>query len=121
VRGANEWVGRSRWNYGSFHLWGDVPALMPMTKSIKNTGGSWFNIGSPGQKVTNQNPVHDGVKQAGISGVRENGKGDRWFQDGAATHGSKSPARKAASAAIAKIPFALARYIARAWKPMEFA
>ena len=31
VRGANEWVGRSRWNFGSYHFWGDVPALMPMT------------------------------------------------------------------------------------------
>jgi hypothetical protein len=44
VRGAQEWVGRSRWNFGSFHLWGDVPALMPMSSAIKNTGGSWFNI-----------------------------------------------------------------------------
>lgn len=36
VRGAIPWVGRSRWNFGSFHLWGDVPALMPMTaKAIK--------------------------------------------------------------------------------------
>src|SRR5882724_4825898 len=26
VRGAQPWVGRSRWHYGSFHLWGDVPA-----------------------------------------------------------------------------------------------
>src|SRR5271169_3291265 len=43
VRGAQKWVGRSRWNYGSFHLWGDVPALMPMTKKVrKNNGGSWF-------------------------------------------------------------------------------
>jgi hypothetical protein len=30
VRGAIPWVGRSAWNYGSFHLWGDVPALMPI-------------------------------------------------------------------------------------------
>lgn len=29
VRGAQKWVGRARWNYGSFYLWGDVPALMP--------------------------------------------------------------------------------------------
>lgn len=29
VRGAIPWVGRSRYNFGSFHLWGDVPALMP--------------------------------------------------------------------------------------------
>jgi hypothetical protein len=149
VRGAQKWVGRSRWNFGSFHLWGDVPALMPMARSIKNAGGSWFNIGSPGQKVTNKNPVHelaghkriseqwrskrgqtvegiasgafapseDGVKLAGISGPRANGKGDAWFQDGAAKHGSKSPARKAASAMIAKIPLVLSRHIAAAWKP----
>ena len=31
VRGAQKWVGRAVWNYGSFYLWGDVPALMPMT------------------------------------------------------------------------------------------
>lgn len=31
VRGAIPWVGRSNWHYGSFHLWGDVPALMPVT------------------------------------------------------------------------------------------
>lgn len=30
VRGAQRWVGKSRWNFGSFHLWGDVPALMPI-------------------------------------------------------------------------------------------
>jgi site-specific DNA-cytosine methylase len=34
VRGAIPWVGRSRWNFGSYHLWGDVPALMPMTKAV---------------------------------------------------------------------------------------
>lgn len=121
VRGAQKWVGRSRWNFGSFHLWGDVPALMPFTGDIgtKNTGGSWFNIGGPGQKETNRNPVHElaGIKQPGISGERNNGKGDRWFQDGAARHGSKSKARKAASAMIAKIPFVLSRYIAQVYKP----
>jgi len=61
--------------------------------------------------------ARDGVKQAGISGTRENGKGDRWFQDGAARSGSKSTARKAASAQIAKIPERLARYIARWYFP----
>lgn len=88
VRGAQKWVGRARWNYGSFFLWGDVPALMPMThkgtkvggfswsdfgkpgykaqafngsaeRAIKNNGGSWFNIGSPGQKEVGRNPVHE--------------------------------------------------------------
>ena len=149
VRGAQPWVGRAAWNYGSFYLWGDVPALMPITvqackvpgfrfdgsgKSFqtasvelgsKNAGGSWFNIGSPGQKVTGKNPVHalsaEGIKQPGLSGVRDNGRGDRWFQDGAARSGSKSPARKAASAMIAKIPLPLSRHIAATYLPHPLA
>lgn len=136
VRGAIPWVGRSRWNFGSFHLWGDVPALMPMVRrsakaaghsmnkgdpkwnmhhkecvesAIKNSGGSWFNIGSPGQKETNRNPVHEGVKH--------HGSGPIWFDTGPASMSSKSSARKAASAQIAKIPFALSQHIARSWMP----
>ena len=127
VRGAQKWVGRARWNYGSFYLWGDVPALMPPAlKVVKSlTGGgrlfrdrpdtsrwsSWHDYG----EGYNQRP--DGIKQPGICGVRENGKGDAWFQDGAARHGSRSAARKAASALIAKIPFPLAQHIARTFKP----
>jgi hypothetical protein len=39
VRGAQKWVGRARWSFGSFYLWGDVPALMPITfKAAKNPG-----------------------------------------------------------------------------------
>jgi hypothetical protein len=152
VRGAQKWVGRAAWHYGSFYLWGDVPALMPIARrsakvpglnwsgsdkpgykarafngtaeqrlcdDIKNKGGSWFSIGSPGQKVTGMNP--DGRKQPGISGPRVNGKGDAWLQDGAARHGSKSNARKMASAMIAKIPLPLSRHIAKVYKPHEVA
>jgi hypothetical protein len=146
VRGANKFVGRSRWNYGSFHLWGDVPALMPMTanmSAVKNPGqGRWnnykdFGIVSPhwskeaGKnnggggswfEECKSNPargvaIGEGIKQSGISGLRDNGKWDRWFQDGAARSGSKSNARKAVSAQIAKIPFALSLYIATHFKP----
>jgi len=148
VRGAQKWVGRSRWNFGSFHLWGDVPALMPIGKKFKSSGMNWSNRDLRGQDFTRiagrqslvadgqktighanirdgyshtrhlTNPAeHEGVKQAGISGMRDNGKGDRWLQDGAARSGSKSNARKAASAMIAKIPLPLARYIARTYKP----
>src|SRR4030067_868544 len=58
VRGAQKWVGRSRWNFGSFHLWGDVPALMPVTKRTVKHGGGCFNDPSwlgkqGGQKTTN--------------------------------------------------------------------
>jgi hypothetical protein len=105
VKGAQRWVGRARWHFGSFYLWGDVPALMPIRAAIKNTGGSWFNIGSPGQKVVNRNPVHAYGGSFGWDGsVMRRGS-------------SKSPARKAASAMIAKIPIVLSRHIAAAWKP----
>lgn len=43
VCGAQPWVGRSAWNYGSFHLWADVPALMPFAgKDAIKQGGDWF-------------------------------------------------------------------------------
>ena len=109
VRGAQPWVGRARWNFGSFYLWGDVPALMPILKGRKNGEGSWFNVAHNTTSGKGQNP--DGRKQLGIGGVRNNGKGDGWFQD------SKSSARKAASAMIAKIPLPLSRHIAAAWRP----
>lgn len=65
VRGAQPWVGRARWNFGSFYLWGDVPALMPAAVKAQKFNpdgtahppGSWFaiadskNRGSSGQKV----------------------------------------------------------------------
>ena len=121
VRGAIPWVGRSRWNYGSFHLWGDVPALMPMTKAVKATGQDWNRFKecgevSPDWKFQGTNNP-DGRKQPGLSGLRNNGKGDAWFQDGAATFGSKSSKRKAASAMIARIPLPLAQHIAAYWHP----
>jgi hypothetical protein len=149
VRGAQKWVGRAQWKYGSFYLWGDVPTLMPMTFSaVKTTGrnlskdatAKWgtHNMGPSEQmhaeiaegrkhdgsgwtekgslKSHNRLVANTGVKQAGISGPRNNGKGDAWFQDGAAQHGSKSNARKAASALIAKIPFPLANHIAKCFK-----
>jgi hypothetical protein len=41
VRGAQKWVGRSRVAIGPYHLWGDVPALMPMIEAAKQPG-HWF-------------------------------------------------------------------------------
>jgi len=49
VKGAQKWVGRAHAHFGSFYLWGDIPALMPMVQKRhgqKNDGGSWFNIGT---------------------------------------------------------------------------
>lgn len=134
VRGAQPWVGRARFNYGSFYLWGDVPALMPMTlgRQVMKSGvthradGSTnfhgvkvpgFRFDGSGKSFQGASVERAGVKQSGLSGPRENGKGNAWFQDGAAKHGSKSPGRKMASAMIAKIPLPLSRHIARTFAP----
>jgi C-5 cytosine-specific DNA methylase len=113
VIGAQRWVGRARWHFGSYYLWGDVPVLMPITFRYKIKGQDWNRFRKKGL------PSPHWIKQAGISGIRHNGKGDRWFQDGAAQHRSKSDKRKAASAEIAKIPFPLAQWIARCFKPRQ--
>jgi C-5 cytosine-specific DNA methylase len=172
VRGAQKWVGRSRWNFGSYHLWGDVPALMPMTKVVMkfNPDGtahppsSWFSIsdsqkrghrsqgnGAPMRSDddvgAHKNPgfrfdgsrrsfQSESVKTVGHANkrdgyshtrhltnqtesdfIKQHGSGPVWFDRGISAHGSKSSSRKAASAMIAKIPFALARHIAAVWKP----
>ena len=121
VRGAQKWVGRSRWNFGSFHLWGDVPALMPMTKAIKNTGGSWF-VPPAGRKcAAKNNPDGRNNPARGIAigeGIKQGGD---WFNASQPSisrmSSSKSKARKAASAHIAKIPLPLSQYIARVFLP----
>lgn len=110
VKGAQPWVGSAGWHYGSFYLWGDLPALMLQAKSIKNAtlgGGSWFAIGSPGQRVIGQNP--DGRKQRGSGRI--------WFDTGIAHLPSSSPRRKAKTAEYSVIPYPLAQHIARVYKP----
>lgn len=128
VRGAEPWVGRANWRFGSYFLWGDVPALMPQpvdarkvpgfrfdgsgrsfqtaaVEGMKNAnGGSWFKIGSPGQKETNNNP-----------------DGRQWKRDPVVSTPSGSKKRKQASAQIAKIPFALSSHIARVYRPARAA
>ncbi len=116
VRGAQKWVGRSRWNYGSFHLWGDVPALMPLERGRKNTGGSWFNVANNTTSGKGQNP--DGRLDEGVKGFTPNG--ERLGQNVLGRkHGSKSKKRKEMSARIAKIPLPLSRYIAATFRPLE--
>ena len=163
VRGAIPWVGRSRWNYGSFHLWGDVPALMPITKGraalkagvthradgstnfhghknpgfrfdgsgksfqsqpventgIKAPGMNWSDPAKRGQDFTRLAGKHAAVRAPtddGVKGFTPNG--ERLGQNQLARrYGSKSQARKRASAMIAKIPLPLSRHIAASWHP----
>jgi hypothetical protein len=140
VRGAQKWVGRARWNFGSFYLWGDVPALMPMTaKAIKvsTMGAGWYPPDHPKHvrglgfnthaaraiKNTGAHNTTSGKGQNPVNDGRKAPAGTQWFNDGPrtpgslASSGSKSPARKMASAMIAKIPLSLSRHIAATYKP----
>ena len=143
VRGAIPWVGRSQWNFGSYHLWGDVPALMPIPhKAVKLGGGaSWYPPSDPRHQPGLDFTRLAGQKSDG-SGWRENGtlkSCNRMVPDGSglgkknvhfgsyadrkakgdtlSLTSSKSPQRKAASAQIAKIPYPLASWIASCYYP----
>jgi hypothetical protein len=103
-------VGRARWNFGSFYLWGDVPALMPPTFcGFKSSGMNWSDRTKRGQDFTR------------IAGNQAIKCGGDWLNGKSPSdmrrYGSKSPARKAASALIAKIPLPLSRHIAATFKP----
>ena len=147
VRGACPWVGRSRWNFGSFHLWGDVPALMPMTRSGRKLPGNnaprlWVDrevqrlcdaTKTPGRSLSKGTDRKFGTHNMGSAekiyeelGIKVTDDGRKGFaarlgESDHAKTGSKSKARKAASAMIAKIPLTLSRYIAAHYKPTEAA
>jgi hypothetical protein len=107
VKGAQKYVGRARWHYGSFYLWGDVPAMMPFASGRQSFAptASWFG------DYEAQKQTEDGAKVGGdyFSGELRIRNPRRYS--------SKSSARKAASAQIAKIPLPLSRHIAQVYKP----
>jgi len=117
VRGAQAWVGASRARFGSFHLWGDVGCC-----GCRVIAGqmSHENAGISSRMTVGRKPDEHyfGTK----------GKGS-WFGDyqemkatgrGAINRqtSSRSKARKAASALIARIPLPLSRYMAQAFWPL---
>lgn len=111
VCGAQKWVGRARWNFGSFYLWGDVPALMPIaaTRRMKFPAHCGPRLWKDREYVR----LDDG----NASAFHHEGQTKR----NTAHEFNGSNARKAASAHIAKIPFPLAQYIARVFHPARAA
>jgi C-5 cytosine-specific DNA methylase len=114
VKGAQKWVGRAAWHFGSYYLWGDVPAIMPNARVQSESVKTVWHINkrdshSHTRHLTNA-LESDAVKQAGLSGPK-------WFNEGAAAYSSGSSSRKTRSAMIAKIPFALANWIGKVYYP----
>lgn len=121
VKGAQPWVGRARWNFGSYYLWGDVPALMPMTRAaMKNAGGSWFRVSHNNVPHSRGDAIRHTPHMTNPAEHRKGG-GD-WFGSGGDAslqhrHGSKSKGRRFAQAMVAKIPLTLARHIGAVYHP----
>jgi hypothetical protein len=172
VKGAQPWVGRAAWNFGSYFLWGDIPALMPIQRyhqRLKVKAGEQWNVNrenftgtrgwDEGLKAPGGAHVRDGAestarltnpaegrkhhgdwfrdpdcpsRQGGqlkpparvsatppVDGRKGVGSGAEWFDQNISSLPSNSVRRKAASAKIAKIPFALSSHIARVYRPAE--
>ncbi len=64
VKGAQAWVGPAKFHYGSFYLWGDIPGLMPISRSAKVSGMNWSNFGKPDYKAVAFND--EAVRQTGV-------------------------------------------------------
>ena len=101
VRGAIPWVGRSRWNCGPYHLWGDCPALMPNVQ----------------KKSVQKLPGNNAARMWSERRVQRLADGLRYDEDAFYCGSSGSKARKHASAMIAKIPLPLSQHIARTYHP----
>jgi hypothetical protein len=117
VRGAQKWVGRARWNFGSYYLWGDVPALMPPTfKGFKSSGMNWSDRTKTGQDFTRvaARQSMGGLKLKDCDGYERNHP--HKFGWKMPRTSSKSSVRKAARAMIAQIPLPLSRHIAATFK-----
>jgi hypothetical protein len=120
VRGAQPWVGRARWNCGSMYFWGDVPALMPPHRHVKVQSFRFDGSGRSFQSAAvREHNLPEGVRPTSLAWGNES----RWFNDGPRSPGSisssssSSPARKAASARIAKVPFEVSNWIGKCFKP----
>ncbi len=142
VKGAQPWVGRAAWHFGSFYLWGDVPALMPpVHRCVKGneprgdgdkpngTGAtSWFFQQRSDPRDSHGAAVTTAVKIPGQDWIRFAKTGEvspNWTTQ--AANGTKVTGhvnkllrdigprnkRKEATARIAKIPLPLSRYIAQ--------
>ena len=80
--------------------------------AVKVGGLNWSGHGEPGYK-----PQGFNVVAAQRYRTKQEGSGPAWFDSGLCKKSSRSDSRKAASAQIARIPFPLASYIARQFRP----
>jgi len=143
VKGAQRWIGQARAHFGSFYLWGDVNSVGDAIVGGQTKFGEFVRTQKHGKtpqgnaagaplwkdrpvKRLNESPGHSiNTAAVGLYADRDSEgtkQGGDWFSDSnsaSRTSSSRSTARKAASAQIAKIPEPLALHIAKVFKPQE--
>ena len=131
VRGAQEWVGRASGKFGSFYLWGDLPALMPRAVRIVKVptldGGRRTDHGKGARFTSRDCGIEgSGLKMPGINlsevgfnvaMARTIGDVPSIKQTAEMKRQHIGTKRKMASALIAKIPLELSRHIAASYLP----
>ena len=75
VRGAEPWVGRARWSFGSYYLWGDVPALMPKTLGAQKVPSASGRRTAPG------NGARFTSRDCGVEAAEGRKHHGDWFRD----------------------------------------
>lgn len=94
VKGAQPWVGRARWAFGSYFLWGDIPALMPIQKChsrLKVKEGEQWNVNRT--NFTGTRGWDDGIKNPGF---RFDGSGKSFQSESVDRHVAPAEGFKAA-------------------------
>ena len=134
VQGARKYMGKAAAKYGSFYLWGDVPALLPIGAPKKGFGKvqgmkDEFGILRPranrsfAGEMDRVVPVYDGNAkvQENRSDPKMSANRERYTKiHGAEQVGHhKSNARKEWSAKIAMIPDELSEWIGQCFYPSE--
>ena len=111
VCGAQKWVGRARWNFGSFYLWGDV--VLDRAILHNTTSGHGQN---PGRKVPGIELGSMGFNVAAARRYAHMVEGVKIKRTGEDKRQHIGASRKFASAMIAKIPLPLSRHIAATFR-----
>jgi C-5 cytosine-specific DNA methylase len=109
VCGAQRWVGPAGWHHGSYYLWGNLPALMPTTRSLKVSGFRFDGSGGSFQTAA--------VKTVGHANIRNGHSHTRHLTNQRESDAIKVPGNKLSENGFT-IP--VARMVDKTLKPESF-
>jgi hypothetical protein len=120
VRGAQKYMGKAVAHYGSFYLWGDVPAMLPIGKPVKGFQSSAKEqFGADKDRALKRRENMPRTKGKFPGECERTDPVNRFKDHPAAKASSKSLSRKEWSAKAAMIPIELSTWIGQCFYPAE--